>query len=82
MEEEYVRQDFRKGCGDGLEATISLDRNADLSRLRYKGVNLNYFSPCGYAVPIHSLSGKMNSHFQIRLKIRETGKSRLSCSII
>ena len=37
--------------GAGLEATVSLDRNADLSRLRYKGVNLGYFSPCGYVGP-------------------------------
>ena len=37
--------------GSGLEAVISLDRNADISRLRYKGVNLNYFSPCGYVAP-------------------------------
>lgn len=37
--------------GSGLEATISVDRNADLSRLRFKGVNLGYFSPCGYVAP-------------------------------
>lgn len=37
--------------GSGLEAVISLDRNADISRLRYRGINLNYFSPCGYTAP-------------------------------
>ncbi len=37
--------------GSGLEAVVSLDRNADISRLRYKGINLNYFSPCGYVSP-------------------------------
>ena len=37
--------------GNGLEATISLDRNGDISRLRYKGINMNYFSPCGYVAP-------------------------------
>lgn len=37
--------------GSGLEAVISLDRNADISRLRYKGINMNYFSPCGYTAP-------------------------------
>lgn len=37
--------------GAGIEAVISLDRNADISRLRYKGVNLGYFSPVGYASP-------------------------------
>lgn len=39
--------------GAGIEATISLDRNADLSRLRFKGVNLGYFSPCGYVAPAY-----------------------------
>lgn len=37
--------------GSGLEAVISLDRNADISRLRYRGINLNYFSSCGYIAP-------------------------------
>ena len=37
--------------GAGIEATISLDRNADISRLSYKGINLGYFSPCGYTAP-------------------------------
>lgn len=39
--------------GSGLEATISLDRNADISRLRFQGINLNYFSPCGYVAPAY-----------------------------
>ena len=39
--------------GAGIEATISIDRNADLSRLRFKGVNLGYFSPCGYTAPAY-----------------------------
>jgi len=39
--------------GAGIEATISLDRNADLSRLRFKGMNLGYFSPCGYVAPAY-----------------------------
>lgn len=34
--------------GLGLEAAISLDRCADISRLTFKGSNLGYFSPCGY----------------------------------
>ncbi len=37
--------------GLGLELTISPDRNGDITRLRYKGVNMNYFSPCGYVAP-------------------------------
>ncbi len=39
--------------GSGLEVTISLDRNADISRLRYKGMNMSYFSPCGYVAPAY-----------------------------
>lgn len=39
--------------GGGLEAVISLDRNGDISRLRFKGVNLGYVSPCGYAAPAY-----------------------------
>lgn len=37
--------------GKGLELTISLDRAADISRLKYKGINLSYLSPCGYVAP-------------------------------
>jgi hypothetical protein len=37
--------------GSGLELTVSSDRCADISRLSYKGVNLGYFSPCGYVAP-------------------------------
>jgi len=37
--------------GKGLEMTVSADRAADISRLRFKGVNLGYFSPCGYVAP-------------------------------
>ena len=31
--------------GKGLEITVSLDRAGDISRLRYEGINLSYFSP-------------------------------------
>ncbi len=37
--------------GQGMELTISADRCADISRLTYKGVNIGYFSPCGYVAP-------------------------------
>jgi hypothetical protein len=37
--------------GNGLEMTVSPDRNCDIARLRFDGVNLSYFSPCGYAAP-------------------------------
>lgn len=39
--------------GKGLELTVSPDRNADISRLKYKGINMNYFSPCGYVAPAY-----------------------------
>lgn len=37
--------------GLGLEVWISLDRAGDVSRVTYKGDNMNYFSPCGYVSP-------------------------------
>lgn len=37
--------------GKGTEMTISLDRAADISRLRFRGTNMSYFSPCGYVAP-------------------------------
>lgn len=39
--------------GKGLELTVSLDRSADISRLRYRGINMSYFSPCGYVAPAY-----------------------------
>ena len=29
--------------GKGLELTLSPDRNGDITRLRYKGINMSYF---------------------------------------
>lgn len=43
----YVRN------GLGLDAWISLDRAADVSRVTYKGKNMGYFSPCGYVAPAY-----------------------------
>lgn len=37
--------------GAGLEMTVSADRCADISRLFFKGDNMGYFSPAGYAAP-------------------------------
>ncbi|MGN1081516.1 MAG: aldose 1-epimerase family protein [Acutalibacteraceae bacterium] len=37
--------------GNGLFATFSADRCADISRLNFRGINLSFFSPCGYAAP-------------------------------
>ena len=42
---------FEVNNGKGLEITISPDRAADITRLRYKGINLSYMSPCGYVAP-------------------------------
>lgn len=39
--------------GKGLELTVSPDRNGDITRLRYKGINMSYFSPCGYVAPAY-----------------------------
>lgn len=39
--------------GKGLELTVSLDRAADISRLKYRGINMSYFSPCGYVAPAY-----------------------------
>lgn len=37
----------------GLDLTLSPDRCCDISRLRYKGINLSYMSPCGYVAPAY-----------------------------
>lgn len=39
--------------GKGLEMTVSLDRCADISRLKFQGLNMSYFSPCGYVAPAY-----------------------------
>lgn len=39
------------GCG--LQLTASPDRNGDITRLRFKGINMSYFSPCGYVAPAY-----------------------------
>ncbi len=39
--------------GKGLEMTVVADRCADISRLRFKGDNLSYFSPSGYVAPAY-----------------------------
>ncbi len=59
--ERYILQD---GKGDGmhfiyvrnglgLEAWISVDRCADVSRVIFRGNNIGYFSPCGYVAPAY-----------------------------
>lgn len=39
--------------GKGLEMTVVPDRGADISRLRSKGNNMSFFSPCGYVAPTY-----------------------------
>ncbi len=39
--------------GKGLELTVCPDRNGDISRLRFRGINLSYISPCGYVAPTY-----------------------------
>ena len=39
--------------GSGVEFTVSADRCADISRISYKGVNLNYMGVGGYAGPAY-----------------------------
>ncbi len=44
---------FEMYNGCGIHMTVSPDRNGDITRLRYKGMNLSYFSPCGYVAPAY-----------------------------
>ncbi|MCR4654987.1 MAG: aldose 1-epimerase family protein [Lachnospiraceae bacterium] len=37
----------------GLDMVFLPDRNGDIARLRYKGINLSYMSPCGYVAPAY-----------------------------
>lgn len=39
--------------GKGLEMTVTPDRAGDISRLRYKGMNLSYMSAAGYVAPAY-----------------------------
>lgn len=39
--------------GKGLELTVSPDRGCDITRLRFKGINMSYMSPCGYVAPAY-----------------------------
>lgn len=44
---------YQVNNGKGLELTICPDRCCDIPRLRFKGINLSYMSPCGYAAPAY-----------------------------
>lgn len=39
--------------GNGLELTVSPDRTNDITRLRYKGVNMSYMTACGNVAPAY-----------------------------
>lgn len=44
---------FQVWNGKGLEFTVSADRCADISRLKFRGINMGYFSPNGYVSPAY-----------------------------
>ena len=44
---------YQVNNGKGMELTICPDRCCDIPRLRFKGINLGYMSPCGYAAPAY-----------------------------
>lgn len=44
---------FEVHNGKGIDLTISADRCADISRLRFKGQNLSYMTACGYVAPAY-----------------------------
>lgn len=44
---------FEVNNGKGLMLTVTPDRGGDIMRLRYKGINLSYMSPCGYVAPAY-----------------------------
>lgn len=39
--------------GKGMELSVLPDRSGDISRLKYKGMNMSYMSPCGYVGPAY-----------------------------
>ncbi|MDI9241466.1 aldose 1-epimerase family protein [Fusibacillus kribbianus] len=44
---------FQVRNGSGLEFTVSADRAADISRISFKGVNMNYMGSAGYVAPAY-----------------------------
>ena len=44
---------FEINNGKGLQMTVAPDRACDITRLRFKGMNLSYMSPCGYVAPAY-----------------------------
>lgn len=44
---------FEVNNGKGLELTVVPDKCGDIYRLRFKGINMSYMSPCGYVAPAY-----------------------------
>lgn len=44
---------FQVNNGKGLELTVSPDRAGDITRLKFRGINMSYMSPCGYVAPAY-----------------------------
>lgn len=44
---------FEINNGKGMELTVSPDRCGDITRLKFRGINLSYMSPCGYVAPAY-----------------------------
>lgn len=44
---------FEVNNGKGLELTTSPDRNGDITRLRFRGMNMSYMCPNGYVAPAY-----------------------------
>lgn len=46
--------------GRGIELTCTPDRCGDITRLRFRGINMSFMSPCGYVAPAYYDSISMN----------------------
>ncbi len=44
---------FEINNGKGMQLTVAPDRACDISRLRFKGINMSYMSACGYVAPTY-----------------------------
>ena len=44
---------FEINNGKGMQLTVAPDRACDITRLRFKGINMSYMSVCGYVAPTY-----------------------------
>ena len=44
----------------GLDLVLSPDRNLDITRLHFRGINMSYMSPCGYVAPAYYDASESN----------------------